>query len=452
MRRARDIATGVRARLQDPRAPLWLLGALTLGSVAARLLHLDSPLDPSTHQSALIFDERYYVNAARVILGIHPPHGAPYAQAALMHDPNAEHPPLAKLLIATTMQMFGDNAWGWRAAPIIFGAVAIPAMYWLVRTVRGSRWLALGAATLLAADNLMLVQGRIATLDIFVVTLMIIAAALYLRGSRILAGLALGIALCSELVAIDVVFVLALLEAGRVWLWVDESGRRYVTVRSAALRLGQLAASGVLTYLVLLFALDLLVTPVGAQGVCSAPAGGFSNPIAHTAYMLCSAGRVPGTGGATGVASSPWQWLLNMSPIDYYRVATSVSAGGRVISSTTIIDFQAEMNPAIILVALPALGVAVSELHRRRSIEPLLPIAWFLGTFLPFVVVALPLGSFGGRPAYIYSMLVVMPAVYLGVAAMMSRPWMPRAVVVGYAAIVAYWFVALYPIKTWTGG
>ena len=116
----------------------------------------------------LIFDEAYYVNAARVIVGIHPPQGAPYADAPLHKDPNAEHPQLAKLIIAAGIELLGDNPWGWRLGSVIFGLIAIVAMYALVRAARGSPWLAVGACGVMALDNLMLVHGFwIATLDVY---------------------------------------------------------------------------------------------------------------------------------------------------------------------------------------------------------------------------------------------------------------------------------------------
>ena len=66
---------------------------------------------------------------------------------------------------------------------IVFGTLAILGMFALVRWAGGGRWLALGAATLMAADNLMIVQGRIGTLEIYVVAAMVWSVALYLRGS-----------------------------------------------------------------------------------------------------------------------------------------------------------------------------------------------------------------------------------------------------------------------------
>lgn len=421
-------------------------------SLGARLLYLDKPVSPDTHSPALIFDEQYYVNAARVILGTHPAAGSAYAQAALFHDPNAEHPPLVKLLIAGTMRLFGDNSWGWRIAPVVFGSLAILGMYLLVRSARGGAWLALGAATLMAVDNLLLIHGRIATLDIFVVTFMIATVALYLRGQPLLAGAALGVGLCTKFVAIDAVSVLVLFEVCRVLLRNgDEVRSRWALTRAKALRLGVFVGAGLLTYLGLLFALDLFVGPIGGPGDCATVAGGFHNPILHTIFMLCYAGKLTSPGGPTGIASYPWQWLLNQSPIDYYTVANNVLSGGKVIATHPTVSFQGEMNPAIIFLALPGLALAARNAWQRQDTLSLVGVVWFLGTFVPFVVAAAPLGSLGNRTSYLYYMVVVLPAVYMAVAQLFSRQWLPRAALIGYAAILAYWFVTLYPIRTWTG-
>ncbi|HEY8756072.1 MAG TPA: phospholipid carrier-dependent glycosyltransferase [Candidatus Dormibacteraeota bacterium] len=452
VRRALIPARWLWMHRRHPRAPLWLLGVVSLLSLGARLWYLSKPADSRTHVSSLIFDEAYYVNAARVILGIHPPAGANYAAALLGHDPNAEHPPLAKLLFAGSMKVLGDNAWGWRIFPIIFGSIAILATYWLVRSARGSSWLALGAATLMAVDNLLLIHGRIATLDIFVVTFMLVAVALYLRGHPLLAGITLGVGLCTKLVAVDVVFVIAVLEIGRVIRSDSLSWRaRLPLVRARAIPLLTTVGVGAVTYLAVLFGLDLIASPIGGAGSCATVPGGFHNPITHTNFMLCYAGKLTNPGGPTGIASYPWQWLLNELPINYFNVANNVLSNGKVIATHPVVAFQGEMNPAIILLALPALALAAATAWQRRDTFSLLCVAWFLGTFLPFVLAAAPIGIYGNRTSYIYYMVIVMPAVYLAVAQLFSRQWLPRAALLGYVVILGYWFVTLYPFQTWSG-
>jgi dolichyl-phosphate-mannose-protein mannosyltransferase len=388
---------------------------------------------------ALIFDEAYYVNAARVILGMHVPSGDHYAGSPPGLDPNQEHPPLAKLLIALGMRLFGDGALGWRILPLIFGSLAILALYWVVRAAGGGSWLALGAAALMAADNLSLVHGRIATLDVFVVVFMLAAAALYLRDRPLLAGVVLGIGCCTKLVAPYLLVVLALLEAGRVLL---RARAAELTWRRAAVErlapLATCAAATMLVYLGLLYGLDHFFSA-------------YRNPLVHTRAMLDYAARLTNPNGPEGIASYPWQWLLDQEPINYYTVNTNVLSGGKVIATHPVVAFQGLMNPAIIVLALPALFLAASTAWRRRDDLSILVVGWFLGTWLPFAVAAAPLGSHGNRISYLYYMVIVLPAVYVGVARLLSHPGLPRAVLAGYVCILGYWFVALYPFRTWTG-
>ncbi len=449
-RRATIPARWFLAHRRHPLAPRWLLGVVSLLSLGGRLWELPNPVDSSTNTSSLIFDEAYYVNAARVILGIHPPAGASYATALLGHDPNAEHPPLAKLLIALSMKVFGDNAWGWRLFPILFGSAAILATYWLVRKAGGGSWLALGAASLMAVDNLLLVHGRIATLDIFVVTFMLVALALYLRGNPVLAGIVVGVGLCTKLVAGDAVFIIVLLEAGRI-LFGEAGHSRIEVARERALPALATAGVGLVTYVAVLFGLDLFVSPIGGAGSCATVPSGFHNPVQHTSFMLCYASKLTNPGGPTGIASYPWQWLLDTQPIDYFKVVSNVEAGGKVIATNPVVWFRGEINPAIIFLAVPALCLAAEQAWRRRDSFSILCVAWFVATFLPFVVAAAPIGSYGNRTSYLYYMVIVMPAVYLAVAELFSRRWLPRAALLGYVAILGYWFVTLYPFQTWSG-
>src|SRR5689334_2273907 len=155
---ARAMASSLRAPALRPPAlrgrslALWLLCALVVVSLAARLAWLGEPCrspcrSPTDH--LLVFDEDYYVNAARVIAGIRPPNGAPYANAPLGVDANSEHPQLAKLVIAGGIELFGDGPLAWRLPSVLLGTIAILGMFALVRAAGGGPWLGLGAAALM---------------------------------------------------------------------------------------------------------------------------------------------------------------------------------------------------------------------------------------------------------------------------------------------------------------
>ena len=116
------IPARTRALPRSPVIPLLVLALVSLLSLGARTYELGQPCTvPCTtaNEHALIFDEAYYVNAARVIAHIRPPPGSHYDQSPLGTDPNAEHPQGAKLLIAGAIELFGDGPLAWRIGSVI---------------------------------------------------------------------------------------------------------------------------------------------------------------------------------------------------------------------------------------------------------------------------------------------------------------------------------------------
>jgi dolichyl-phosphate-mannose-protein mannosyltransferase len=415
-----------------PRAHWVVLAAVSLCSLGARVLWLDNP------NRQLIFDEQYYVNAARVILGLHVPAHANYAGSPAGIDPNHEHPPLGKLFIVAGMRLFGDNPLGWRFFSLVFGSLAILLMYWVVRQAGGGRWLGVGAAALMAVDNLMLVHGRIATLDVYLLVFLLAAIGLYLRGWWLAAAFALGLAMCVKLYAIYLVPVVVILELLMLRVHPDsplaDIGMLRRTVGTRFARMGGFVAVSVLVYSVALLVMDM-------------PLHGGSNPFQHTRDMISYGGGLRSANGPEGIASYPWQWLLNEVPINYYSVNTDISSGGKVIASHPIVAFQGLMNPFVILLALPAFGLAVHLWWRERDRLSALALAWMLGTWLPFVGLAVV----DQRTEYLYYMVVVLPGIYLAVARLFSRRFLPPAATLGWVGALGYGFWSLYPFRTWTG-
>jgi len=169
-----------------------MLGLL-LVSFFLRVLWLDQPT------GSQIFDERYYLSAARTILGLPQADDAPYAHSPVGKDPNQEHPALAKLIIAGDMATLGDNPWGWRWGSVVAGTLSIAFVFLLARGVGLGEWAAVLAAFLYAFDNLVFVSSRIGILDIFMLLGMLAGAAWFVAKRPVLAGLAFAFgALCKE--------------------------------------------------------------------------------------------------------------------------------------------------------------------------------------------------------------------------------------------------------------
>ena len=425
------------------REPLVLLAALSVLSLAVRLAWLDEPCRKpcrSASDRVLVFDERYYVNAARVIAGIHPPLGSPYAKAPLGTDPNAEHPQLAKLIIAGSIELFGDGPLAWRVGSIVFGTLALLGCYALARAAGGSRWLALGASALMAADNLLIVHGRIGTLDIYALAAMIWGATLYLRGRPFAAGATIGIGACMKLVAPYALIALAVLELLRL--------RAPARPRHARWR--ALAACTVTAAVVFLAGLSVLdqIAPPYNVATGRTIAGG---PFAHLSHMVSYASAQSSPHGPHGIASYPWQWLGDYKPIVYLNINPARPVPG-LTGIHPAVHFLGMISPPIMLLALPGLLLAALGLARRlpgriRRVAPgpspvaTVGLAWFLGTFLPFEALSL----FWSRTSYLYYMVIVMPGIYLVVADLVARSGVSRKAIAAWGFTVVVAAVLMYP-------
>jgi predicted membrane-bound dolichyl-phosphate-mannose-protein mannosyltransferase len=429
------LAQRARATLRAPWMPIALLAVISVLSLLARAAWLSDPCaNPCKGETAhsLIFDELYYVNAARRIDGITVPAKEPYAGDPAGQDPNSEHPQLAKLVIAGAIDVFGDGPFAWRIGSLLFGSMAILGMFALALAAGAGRWGALLAATLMASDNLLLVAGRIGTLDIYVVTFMIWAAALYLRGRPLAAGVLLGLGATAKLVAPYLLLVLLLLELVRC---------RRGGLRIAARAFAEFTLTAVAVYFAVLAAFDRIAPPYDPQTGRTITAG----PLAHTERMFSYAAGQTSPHGPTGIASYPWDWLVDFKPINYLNV--TVASG---TSRTATVHFLGLISPPILALAIPALLLAVRGAWRGLDVDAT-AVAWFLGTWLPFVALSL----FWQRTSYLYYMVIVMPGIYLALARAFTRPWMPRWVLGGWlvlvlaAAVLAYPFLALPAINFW---
>ena len=421
-----------------PSLALWLLGAVLVISSAARLAWIAEPCHapcrtPTDH--LLIFDEDYYVNAARVIDRITPPAGVPYANSPLGTDPNSEHPPLAKLIIAGGIELFGDGPFAWRFPSVLLGTVAILGMFALVRAAGAGRWTALGAAALMAADNLLLVHGRIGTLDIYAVAAMVWAAAVYLRGRPILAGIVVGVGACAKEVTPYLLFALVVVELLR---WVV----RRQGVRAALARLVACVLASVGAFLALLTLLYQIVPPFNPQTgklVSGIPFGEVRRILSYAAHQTSPK-------GPTGIASYPWDWLVDIKPITYLQINPGhpTAALNRIEPA---VHFVGMISPPILLLAIPALlfaGVGVFSSDRRfRPLDEvgLVGLAWFLGTYLPFVLTSL----LESRTSYLYYMTIVMPGIYMAVADFIGRIGAHRILCIAWMAAVLIAVIVMYP-------
>jgi len=156
----------------------WLF-LIVLAALAAHFSIIAYPAAP-------IGDENYYIDDANGIAKYH-------------ETLQVEHPPLAKLLILGGIKIFGDNAWGWRTLPVLFGALTVIFFYLLCRKLKMSRAASSIAAFLLAFENLSFIMSSVAMLDVYMVTFMMAAFLLYAWSRYAVSGAAIALSALAKL-------------------------------------------------------------------------------------------------------------------------------------------------------------------------------------------------------------------------------------------------------------
>ena len=405
------------------RVPGNALGLLLLVSVLLRVLWLNIPTQ------GLIFDEAYYVNAARVIL--HLPPTSHYADAVPGFDPNTEHPALGKFLIAGSMAILGDNSVAWRLPSVIFGMLALVAVYLIARDTTRSRWLPIVVTAFVAFDNLTFIQGRIGTLDILVLAPMLLGSWLAIRRRWILAGIALGIALLIKITAIYGV--------GAVLLyWLITEGFEVLRARRRPTMADVRGPVG--------FVIITLSIMLGGLTMLDAKLSQFPSPVDHiTRIITYGAGlKAPITvGHCPEIDSKPWQWPFNDCQINYYRTDVTVKTGNTVTAKYPKIEFQGALNPLLAsTIPLAALFTAWYAWRTRNRLA-LWALAWAATNYLPYVALAL----LTPRIMYLYYALPLVPVAAAGLALLLTRAGLPRPVRWGYAALYIVGFAAYFPFR-----
>ncbi len=389
------------------------LALVLLLALAARVVLLSS--------ESLIFDEFSYVNAARTILG-HP--AGLYAGWPAGLDPNQEHPPLGKLLIAASMRVLGDTPAGWRLPSIVAGLAAILLVYAIVRGLSGDPWLGVLAAAIFSADNLVLVHSRIAMLDMPLLALLLLSAWLALRGRP---GLSSGAAALAALVKLTGVFGLlatVAYEAAALLLVPAPDRRPKDTLQTIATSIAAFAA----VWFLGLWILDLRFSAL-------------HTPWDHLHFML-HFGFAYGSAGLARIESPPWQWLINQVQIPYLHLLQPITQGGHTIYAAPV-DFRAAMNPFVLAAAPLGLAFAAWRVWRSRCRLALWTLVWFAAMYLPYF----PLALAGHRVTYIYYFLPALPAVATGAALLLRRSVLPGALTWLYLALVLAGFLIYFPFR-----
>jgi len=363
------------------------------------------------------------VNVARNILGLeHDP--TVYPNTPPGKDGNHEHPPLAKLLIALSMWILGDNAFGYRIPSVIFGTFSLFIFYLFLKRLSRKAEVSLVASAILALDNLFFVHGRIATLDIFVLAFMLLSFYWYFGNRLMLSAGAMAFATLSKIggfygfATVAAYHLLRGIQLRRRIDWREKLDfvEHYMIVYGLVF----VAVLGVLDYFWV----------------------GYNNPFEHLSFILTYT-RQLSRERLEGIESYPWQWLLNEVKIPYLTVNVNEMVEGRVVRTYPSIAFQGAMNPLIIYLAIPSMIYIAYKALSERDQASLFVLTWFAVTYLPFY----PLWFLFHRISYLFYFLNTLPAVAIGIAYLILDQKPPRIILLLYLAAAGYGFYSLFPFK-----
>jgi dolichyl-phosphate-mannose--protein O-mannosyl transferase len=369
------------------------------------------------------FDEVHYVPAARQML-------EPVISTPLL---NPMHPRLAKQLMALSIRTFGDVPLGWRYPGVLFGALAIVAMYLCGLALFAAQGPAVASALLAFFNQMVFVQSRIAMLDIFALGFGLFAIAAFMHGFRKqrphiwfgLAGLAFGLStackwsgLFALAVCIVIVTVIRLMQSWRMLLADGNADDWYRPDLWPDFRYYHFAACFVLI-------------PGTVYLATFTPLYGLSLPDIVEAQR-----RIFGDNTTTAIAGhiymSAWpSWPFLVRPVWYLfdkigddRIAAVVFLG----------------NPLVLWPALPALIVCLRDWIVTRRVDAFLILSFYFGPYLAWAMLPRSLG-------FLYYYLPSATIASLALVYVLRRGNSPRWLLWAFVAIAFAGFAAMLPIS-----
>ncbi|MDP9211808.1 MAG: phospholipid carrier-dependent glycosyltransferase [bacterium] len=380
------------------RRDWWILGGLTLAALVFRFVSLG-------HPGEIIFDETYF---------------AVFAQNYLTATPffDAE-PPLGKFLIAGGEWLFGNDSFGWRFAPALFGAAVIPLLYLLAKRIFGGVLVPAFAGILALLDGFLLVESRTAVLDGFVVFFNVLTYFLFFSSLQAktrraayrwlaVTGVAFGLGLSLKWItlafiapAVGLLLVYAFRDRRRV--------RRLFKVRSGDRLLAALGVRKENLFRAEHYVAWLVVVPVIIYTAIFAIHVPFDSTGENAAGIHKQIWNYHHNLDATHPYGSDWYtWPAMIRPVAYYFKVVEGQWQGIIAMG----------NPVVWWGGLLAVIFAAVQLIRRRSLALAFVLFAVLAHYAPWAVI--------DRVLFIYHYAGALPFVILALAYALGQSWQWR--------------------------
>jgi len=416
----------------------WQYLALLVLVLVTVFLHLAT----ITHPNEPLFDEQHYVPDARRIL-------------AGEGTERVEHPPLAKLIIAGGIEVFGDNPWGWRMPAVILSTIALIMFYDICRRLGTSHRTAFLATLLLSVDNLFFIHSGMAMLDIYVVIFTIAAFWFYLKGPRWWWAAAVSVALAG---LSKFSGILAIIPIGLHWFFIGYKQKMGEpvgqTTPPSTPAIGALPASVEITHTDTAFDASNVPEATTATLQTEAPQkrrfwAVYGRPLAFIGSMLLApvvfvllywvfdwviwskwvnvindikdalqlTDSIKFTGYTSPLPSRPWEWLLSPTgSFNFYGwIFNQAKYDSIVLPYWYTPSYTGMINPTLWLSGLAVIPYAVWQWFKKNN-AAIFVVCWIIGTW----VVWIPLCIISDRVSFTFYYLPTIGAICLGTSLILT--------------------------------
>ncbi len=347
------------------------------------------------------------------------------------------HPPLGKLLQMIPLFFLGMTPFAYRFMGNLAALFMIPALYVFAKTMFKNRKYAFLAGMLITFDTFHLAQGRLGTVDSFLVLFMILSGLFMYKyllldkydsikpklRNLFLSGLFFGLATCVKWTGLYLGLGLCILFFGKLLLDSlkdHKLSKQYIRIILACILFFVLIPAGIYATCYFLFP---NVYPSGVHN--------FKELLTQIQEMF----HYHSTLHEGHPFSSKWYtWPIMLKPVWYY-----VSYPSTGLKSTIV----AIGNPAIWWFGILAFVFALIQSIRTRKIEFVSVVVMMLSLWLPY--------AFIGRVMFLYHYYPVIPFMILAIVQFI-RYWSEKFkniwIAVIYISVVVIFFAWFYPVAS----
>lgn len=400
--------------LKANRRALYVAIAILALGFASKLIRLQVP-------STFYFDEVYHGFTARAYVDGDVRAYDPWAKSPEGFAYEWTHPPLAKLVMAGFMWVFGKNFFWMRFGSALSGTLAVLFTGWLAFSYLGSLSVALTAMALFSLETLLFAQSRIAMNDSYFVCLMLATLVVYMRmrksvgmsfkltaATAFMAGLALGTKWTGF-------YLIGIIGLDQIYCW--WRGRERELFLDYVVRAATFVVVVILAYLVCYIHYFSMNYTWAQFEELQRQMWWYHNSLKAThAYQ-----------------SKPWQWILNLKPVWMYVDYAVENKVGNIYNAG---------NSVVLLGGLLSVVYLLRDLflklkHKQHWAGPGFLLFCYFALWLPWV--------YSPRIMLFYHYLPAVPFLCILLAYTVEKLPKPKQTRNAFLVAALGWFILFYP-------